>query len=66
MKKGVSIWDNACQKAFEEIKGYLTKPPVLVALVSKKSFLIYVRAMDHSVGSLLAQKNDEGFIYYLS
>jgi len=25
MKKGVSfIWDNACQKAFEEIKKYLT------------------------------------------
>ena len=29
----------------------------------------YVRAMDHSLGALLAQKNDEGFeesIYYLS
>ena len=31
MKKGVSfVWDNACQKAFEDMKEYLTKPPILV------------------------------------
>ena len=30
MKKGVSfIWDDARQRAFEEIKRYLTQPPVL-------------------------------------
>ena len=32
-------------------------------------FLLYIRAMDHSLGALLAQKNDEGAeqaIYYLS
>jgi len=48
MKKGVSfIWDDACQQAFEEIKRYLTQPPVLTASVSGKSFLIYVRAINH-------------------
>jgi len=32
MKKGVSfVWDDACQKAFEDIKVYLTKSPVLVS-----------------------------------
>ena len=34
-----------------------------------KLFLLYVRAMDHSLGDLLAQKNDKGHeqaIYYLS
>jgi len=42
MKKGVSfIWDNTCQEAFEEIKDYLTHPPILVALVSGKPFLLY-------------------------
>jgi len=61
MKKGISfVWDKACQKAFENIKEYLTKPPVLVVPTSGKSFLLYVRAMDHSLGALLAQKNDEG------
>ena len=69
-EKGVSfIWGDACQQAFEEIKQYLTQPPVLTAPVSGKPFLIYVRAMDHSVGALLAQNNDQGHeqaIYYLS
>ena len=34
---------------------------------SEKPFLIYVRAMDHSLGTLLAQNNDQGHeqvIYY--
>ena len=70
MKKGVSfIWDEACQQAFEEIKRYLTQPPILIAPVSGKPFLIYVRAMDHSLGAYLAQTNDQGHeqpIYNLS
>ena len=49
MKKWVSfIWDIACQLVFEEIKEYLTHSPVPVAPVSEKSFLLYVRVMDHS------------------
>ena len=70
MKEDVSfIWDDACQQAFEEIKRYLTHPPVLIALVSGKPFLIYIQAMDHSLGALLAKNNDqrhERAIYYLS
>jgi len=70
MKKGVSfVWDNACQEAFEEIKEYLTHPPVLVALVSGKPFMLYVQVMDHSLEVLLAQNNDQNHeqtIYYLS
>jgi len=55
VKKGVSFfWDNACQEAFEEIKEYLTHLPVLVAPVSGKPFLLYVRVMDHSLRALLA------------
>jgi len=50
MKKGVSfVWDNAYQEAFEDIKRYLTKPPVLVAPISGKPFLLYIKAMDHSL-----------------
>ena len=70
MKKSVSfIWDDACQQAFEKIKRYLMHPPVLTASMSEKPFLIYIRAMDHSLGVLLAQNNDQGHehaIYYLS
>ena len=46
--------NEACQKAFEDIKEYLTKPPILVAPVSGKPFLLYVQGMDHSLGALLA------------
>jgi len=32
MKKGVPCqWDQACQNAFEDIKKYVTNPPVLGA-----------------------------------
>ena len=70
MKKGAFfVWDQACQEAYEDIKRSLTKPPVLVAPTSGKPFLLYVKAMDHSLGALLAQKDDDGHeqaIYYLS
>ena len=61
MKKGVSfVWDQACQEAYEDIKRYLIKPPVLVAPISGKPFLLYVKTMDHSLDVLLAQKDDNG------
>jgi len=70
MKKGVSfVWDQAYQEAYEDIKRYLTKPPVLVAPTSRKPFLLYVKTMDHSLNALLAQKDNNGHeqaIYYLS
>jgi len=69
MKKGVSfVWDQTCQEAYKDIKRYLTKPPVLVAPASRKPFLLYVKAMDHSLIALLTQKDDDGHeqaIYYL-
>ena len=40
-----------------------------MAPTSGKPFLLYVKAMDHSLGALLAQKNDDDHgqtIYYLS
>jgi len=70
MRKNVSfVWDQTCQEAYEDINRYLTKPPVLVASTSGKPFLLYVKAMDYSLGALLAQKDDDGHeqaIYYLS
>ena len=61
MKKGASfVWDQAYQEAYEDIKRYLTKPPILVAPTSGKPFLLYVKSMNHSLGALLAQKDDNG------
>ncbi|KAL0439607.1 UNVERIFIED_CONTAM: Transposon Tf2-12 polyprotein [Sesamum latifolium] len=70
MKKDVPFeWDEACDKAFKSIKSYLMKPPVLVAPVHGCPLILYVAAQEHSIGILLAQKNDEGkenALYYLS
>jgi len=41
IKKGMSfVLDDACQKAFEDIKEYLTRHPVLVSPISGKLFVI--------------------------
>ncbi|KAL0297871.1 UNVERIFIED_CONTAM: hypothetical protein Sangu_3175700 [Sesamum angustifolium] len=70
MKKNVPFqWDETCDKAFNSIKSYLMKPPVLVAPVPGRPLIIYVAAQERSVGILFAQKNDEGkenALYYLS
>jgi len=42
MKKGISfVWVEACQKVFEDIKEYLIEPPILIAPISEKLFLLY-------------------------
>ncbi|XP_019182110.1 PREDICTED: uncharacterized protein LOC109177249 [Ipomoea nil] len=70
MKKGIPfIWDEACKNAFESIKSYLMKPPVLTAPVHGCPLILYISAQDCSVGALLAQENDKGkenALYYLS
>jgi len=61
MKKDVSIvWDQACQEAYEDIKRYLIKSSVLAAPTSGKPFLLYAKVIDHSLGALLTQKDDNG------
>ena len=60
---------SSLSRAYEDIKRYLTKPLVLVAPTSGKPFLLYVKATDHSLDALLAQKDDNGHeraIYYPS
>ena len=70
MKKDVPfVWDQTCQNAFEEIKQYLLRPPILMALITGKSLILYVAALERSLGALLAQNNEEGkenALYYLS
>ncbi|XP_070017414.1 uncharacterized mitochondrial protein AtMg00860-like [Nicotiana sylvestris] len=61
MKKGVPFkWDQACSNAFESIKSYLMKLPVLAAPILGKPLILYISAQERSVGALLAQENSEG------
>lgn len=59
-EKHIVFLGNACQQTFDKIKIYLIKPHVLTGPMSSKLFLIYVRAMDHVLDTLLAQINDKG------
>ncbi|XP_070005786.1 uncharacterized protein [Nicotiana sylvestris] len=61
MKKGVPFkWDQMYSNAFESIKSYLMKPPVLAAHILGKSLILYISAQGRFVGALLAQENSEG------
>ncbi|KAK2970086.1 hypothetical protein RJ640_002579 [Escallonia rubra] len=62
-------WEAEQQSAFQSIKEYLTKPPVLMPPKIGRPLKLYVSAAESSLGSLLAQENDQGFeqaIYYFS
>ncbi|GKV11259.1 hypothetical protein SLEP1_g22525 [Rubroshorea leprosula] len=62
-------WERQHQAAFDAIKEYLSKPPVLVPPVKNKPLLLYIFAADESIGCLLAQENNnkqEQAVYYLS
>ena len=70
LKKGTSfICDQACQNIFESIKQYLTRSPILLAPVQGRPLILYTAAIERSLGTLLAQNNDEGeenALYYIS
>lgn len=60
MKKGVTFeWNEECEKAFQGLKEYLTKPPILMAPILGKQFILYTQTLDHLMGILLAQKNEQ-------
>ena len=71
LKKEVpTVWNEQCQEAFEKIKNYLMKPPILVPPVLKKPLLLYHTTIDTAMGALLAQYLEEirkeNAIYYIS
>ena len=64
------MWNEQCQEAFEKIKNYLTKPPILVPLVPEKPLLLYLTTTDTTMWALLAQylkeTRKENAIYYIN
>jgi hypothetical protein len=61
-------WGAEQQRAFEEIKEYLSKPPMLVPLQQDKPFYIYLSVGDTSIASVVIQVHDgkERVVFYLS
>ena len=64
------MWNEQCQEAFEKIKNYLMKPPILVPLVLEKPLLLNLTTTDIVMEALLAQyleeTRKENAIYYIN
>ena len=62
------VWGAEQQLALDEIKKYLTNPPILVPPQHGKPFRLYLSTDDTVIGSALIQKFEgkERVIYYLS
>lgn len=53
-------WKEYYQKYFEEIKRYFINPPMLTPIHHLNLLYLCVLAIDHALGAVLVQKNDEG------
>ena len=64
------MWNEQCEEAFEKIKSYLMKPPILVLTVLEKPLLSYLTTTDTTMEALLAQylekTRKENAIYYIN
>ena len=47
------VWGDRQQKAFDDIKDYLSSPPVLIAPKPHRPFKLYLSADECSIGSVL-------------
>ncbi|XP_059650250.1 uncharacterized protein LOC132296016 [Cornus florida] len=62
-------WDDTHQRAFNQIKKYLSSPPVIMPPRKKWPMKLYLSTTEESIGAMLAQENEAGSeqaIYYLS
>jgi hypothetical protein len=61
-------WEAEQQRAFEEIKEYLSKPPALVPPQQDRPFYVFLSVGDTSIASVVIQVHDnkERVVFYLS
>ena len=62
-------WEKQHQITFDGIKGYLSKPLVLMPPLKGRPLKLYLSAVKESIGCFLEQNNVEGqeqTVYYLS
>jgi hypothetical protein len=58
-KSGPFVWTNDAEEAFQELKRYLTSPPVMVAPKSGEPLLLYIAATSEAVSMvLIAERPD--------
>ena len=58
-KKGPFEWTKEADKAFQDLKRYLTSPPVMVAPRPQETFLLYLAATPYSASAALVAVREE-------
>ena len=56
--KKAFTWTNECQQAFEELKRYLTTPPLLSPSKQREEFYVYLTVSPTAVSSALIREED--------
>ena len=56
-------WTSEAQQDFEELKEFLTNPPVLVSPMPEEPLLLYIAAASHVVSTaIVVERQEEGHI----
>ena len=70
LHKGVKcIWNDECQQSMDQIKKYLSNSPILMLPILGKPLILYISAIESTLGALLAQLDEHGkerAIYFIS
>ena len=60
-------WDEECEKAFQDLKGYLMQAPMLTASKPREDLFMYLSVSNHAVSAvLLINRGVQQPVYYIS
>ncbi|XP_027911605.1 uncharacterized protein LOC114170324 [Vigna unguiculata] len=61
-------WTDQCEEAFQKLKEYLSKPPVLCKPEKDADLALYISMTEHAVSSILVQESrgDQRPVYFVS
>ena len=67
-KKTPFVWDDECRAAFDQLKEYLSSPPLLAKPVDKEPLMLYLAVSEIALSAALVRANGvtEQPVYYLS
>ncbi|GKV32500.1 hypothetical protein SLEP1_g41100 [Rubroshorea leprosula] len=67
-KKKKFEWNQECQAAFEELKSYLSSPPLLTKAIDGEILYLYLGILDEAISSVLVREEakQQKPIYYIS
>jgi hypothetical protein len=58
-KSGLFVWTEDAEEAFQELKGYVTSPPVMVAPEPGEPLLLYIAATSEAVSMVLVAEQPD-------